>query len=189
MVRNIAAVAVVAALLAAATAGAQAVIDGGDVRDNSLTGKDVKDKSLTKKDFKGSVRGPRGLQGPQGLQGAEGPQGAPGPKGAAGAQGPKGDTGAPGAPGATGAPGVSGYELVTATYGPTAEDGKDAVATCPADKIAISGGGRVELPSAGVLNASRPVPGSPREWFVAATERQDVTWSVTAYAICATVAP
>jgi hypothetical protein len=55
MARNIAAVAVVAALLAAATAGAQAVIDGGDVRNNSLTGKDVKNKSLTKKDFKGSV--------------------------------------------------------------------------------------------------------------------------------------
>ena len=52
MLRNVAAVALVAALLAAATAGAQAVIDGGDVRNNSLTGKDVKDKGLTKKDFK-----------------------------------------------------------------------------------------------------------------------------------------
>jgi hypothetical protein len=57
MVRNIAAVAIVAVLIAAATAGAQAVIDGGDVRNNSLTGKDVKDKSLTKKDFRGSVGG------------------------------------------------------------------------------------------------------------------------------------
>jgi hypothetical protein len=81
MVRNIAAVALVAALLAAATAGAQAVIDGGDVRNNSLTGKDVKNKSLTKKDFRGSVRGPRGFQGPQGATGVPGPQGSRGPTG------------------------------------------------------------------------------------------------------------
>jgi hypothetical protein len=79
LARNIAAVAVVAALLAAATAGAQAVIDGGDVRNNSLTGKDVKNKSLTKKDFRGSVRGPRGRRGLPGPQGAAGPQGPPGP--------------------------------------------------------------------------------------------------------------
>jgi hypothetical protein len=92
LVRNIAAVAVVAALLAAATAGAQAVIDGGDVRDNSLTGKDVKNKSLTKKDFKGSVRGPRGFAGPQGAQGPQGPQGPRGEKG------DKGDPGANGSP-------------------------------------------------------------------------------------------
>lgn len=81
MVRNIAAVAVVAALLAAATAGAQALIDGGDIRNNSLTGKDVKNKSLTTQDFKGSVRGPRGEQGPQGPQGLRGPQGASGTNG------------------------------------------------------------------------------------------------------------
>lgn len=187
MVRNIAAVAIVAVLIAAATAGAQAVIDGGDVRNNSLTGKDVKDKSLTKKDFKGSVRGPGGLQGPQGPQGEQGPQGAPGPKGDAGAPGAKGDTGAAGAPGP---PGVSGYEVVTANSGPPdPSDGKAAEATCPADKIAISGGGTVDPPVAAVLNGSYPVPGSPGSWFVAATERIPVNWSVTAYAVCATVAP
>jgi hypothetical protein len=83
MARNIAAVAVVAALLAAATAGAQSLIDGGDVRNNSLTGKDVKNKSLTKKDFRGSVRGPRGARGPAGAVGPQGPQGAQGPPGPA----------------------------------------------------------------------------------------------------------
>jgi hypothetical protein len=46
MVRNIGAVAIVAALLAAGTAGAQALIDGGDVRNGSLTGKDVKNGTL-----------------------------------------------------------------------------------------------------------------------------------------------
>ena len=85
---------------------------------------------------------------------------------------------------------MSGYEVVTATWGPlSAEYGKAVEATCPADKIAISGGGFVNPPIAAVLNASQPVLGSPRNWFVAATERIPVDWSVTAFAVCATVAP
>jgi hypothetical protein len=62
-------IAVVALLLAAGGAGAAALIDGGDVRNNSLTGKDVRNRSLTKFDFRGSVRGPRGFEGPQGPPG------------------------------------------------------------------------------------------------------------------------
>jgi hypothetical protein len=92
VVRNIAAVAVVAALLAAATAGAQAVIDGGDVRNNSLTGKDVKDGSLQVGDFSRQAR--RALRGPRGLPGARGAQGPAGPAGPAGGQGPQGSPGA-----------------------------------------------------------------------------------------------
>ena len=69
------------------------------------------------------------------------------------------------------------------------DDGKSVEATCPADKIAISGGGFVNPPIAAVLNASQPVPGSTRSWFVAATERIPADWSVTAFAVCATVAP
>jgi hypothetical protein len=88
LVRNICAVAVVAALLAGATAGAQALIDGGDVRNDSLTGKDIRNKSLTKKDFRGSVRGPRGFRGPQGADGARGQQGLQGPQGQTGPSGP-----------------------------------------------------------------------------------------------------
>jgi hypothetical protein len=72
-----------ALLLTAGTAGAAALIDGGDVvngsltgkdvRNSSLTGRDVKNKSLTRRDFRGSVRGPRGFTGPQGIQGPPGP--------------------------------------------------------------------------------------------------------------------
>ena len=62
-------------LALAGTATAAAVIDGGDVKNNSLTGKDVRNKSLTKKDFRGSVRGPRGPQGQKGATGTTGPQG------------------------------------------------------------------------------------------------------------------
>ena len=41
MARNLGIITVVALLLAATSAGAAALIDGGDVKDNSLTGKDV----------------------------------------------------------------------------------------------------------------------------------------------------
>jgi collagen triple helix repeat protein len=98
MARNLVVVVVVALLLAAATAGAQSLIDSGDVMNNSLTGKDVKDKSLTKKDFKGSVRGARGAAGPPGAPGAPGAQGAQGAQGQPGVQGPQGDPGANGSP-------------------------------------------------------------------------------------------
>ena len=108
MVRNIAAVAIVAVLIAAATAGAQAVIDGGDVRNNSLTGKDVKDKSLTKKDFRGSVRGPQGPQGNSGPQGPQGNSGPQGPQGNSGPQGPQGGQGPAGPQGTTGLQGPAG---------------------------------------------------------------------------------
>jgi hypothetical protein len=78
MIRWVVGIAVVGALVAATSAGAAALIDGGDVKNGSLTGKDVKNKSLTKKDFRGSVRGPRGFTGPQGAQGVAGPAGAAG---------------------------------------------------------------------------------------------------------------
>jgi hypothetical protein len=127
VVRNIGAVAVVAALLAAATAGAQAVIDGGDVRNNSLTGKDVKNKSLTKKDFKGSVRGPRGLQGAPG---------AAGPQGARGAQGPQGP------------PGPTALGQITVVFSPEVPFAgsptpgiQSAIAFCPSGQRVVSGGG------------------------------------------------
>jgi hypothetical protein len=155
---------VVAALLAAATAGAQAVIDGGDVRNNSLTGKDVKDKSLTKKDFKGSVRGPRG------------PRGARGPAGPQGAQGPQGPAGAPGAAGATN---------VTTHLGPDVAG--TSTASCPAGQRAVGGGG-VATGMDGVLWASNPTPasGTPTAWEADAVDRLGgTTDTVQAYVVCA----
>jgi hypothetical protein len=126
LVRNIAAVAVVAALLAAATAGAQAVIDGGDVRNNSLTGRDVKNKSLTKADFRGSVRGKRGLPGPPGPAGPQGPQGPPGPVN------------------------LAGITKVEATEPIPAGGFEVAAAICPSGQRAISGGGTVITASGGL---------------------------------------
>jgi hypothetical protein len=106
--------AVVALLLAAGTVTAQSLIDSGDVRNNSLTGNDVKDKSLTTKDFKGSVRGPAGLQGAPGAQGQQGAPGGQGQQGAPGAQGQQGATGAQGPQGPKGDNGDPGGSPDTA---------------------------------------------------------------------------
>jgi hypothetical protein len=161
MARNIAAVAVVAALLAAATAGAQALIDGGDVRNNSLTGKDVKNKSLTKKDFKGSVRGRRGPRGPQGAQGPQGPQGP------------------------AGAPGAAGATNVSVHSGPDVAG--TSTASCPAGQRAVGGGGIATGPD-GVLWASNPTPlsGTPTAWEADAVDRgTGAVDTVQAYVVCA----
>jgi hypothetical protein len=181
LVRNIAAVAVVAVLLAAATAGAQAVIDGGDVRNNSLTGKDVKDKSLTRKDFKGSVRGPRG---PQGVRGPQGPPGPPGPVGGAGPAGPQGF------PGATN---------TTVRVGAGAL-GTDVVFCLPGERVVGGGGfspdldgyvwasGPVDANGDGILTSGTPARG----WTVSASIPEsaagtgDTPAAVQAHAICAT---
>jgi Collagen triple helix repeat (20 copies) len=129
--------AVVALLLGAGTVTAQSLIDGGDVKDGSLTGKDVKNKSLTKKDFKGSVRGARGLTGPQGAQGVPGAQGPQGP------QGPKGDTGAPGAQGQTGAQGPPGPGTLLAHETTTTKMGISTCREVAALPLTVPGPGTV----------------------------------------------
>lgn len=103
MVNRLSLVVAVGALLVAAGAPAAAVdlLDGGDIKNGSLTGKDIKNGSVVRKDLARGVRA------------ALAKAGTPGPKGdtgATGAQGPKGDTGATGATGSTGARGVSAYE-------------------------------------------------------------------------------
>jgi hypothetical protein len=72
---HVLAIAVVSLLLGAGSVTAARLLDGGDIRNGSLTGADVRAKSLTKADFRGSVRGPRGAQGPQGPPGPPGPPG------------------------------------------------------------------------------------------------------------------
>lgn len=72
------------ALTGTAVATTSALITGKQIKNSSITGADVKNKSLTPRDFRGSVRGPRGLQGPAGQQGAQGAPGTPGAPGAPG---------------------------------------------------------------------------------------------------------
>jgi hypothetical protein len=80
--RSIPGVAVlVVALVLAASGGAVAAkkIDGGDIKNGSLTTKDIKDQTLAPADFsaaaKSSLAGPAGPAGPAGVKGATGPAG------------------------------------------------------------------------------------------------------------------
>jgi hypothetical protein len=124
MIRTIGAVAVVAALLAAATAGAQALIDGGDVRNNSLTSKDVKNGSLQVADLSRRAR--------TALRGARGPRGVPGVQGAPGAMGP---------PGATGARGTTDVFYADGPVVSVAPGAFETVfADCPPGSVATGGG-------------------------------------------------
>jgi Collagen triple helix repeat (20 copies) len=103
MLKSIGLIAVCATLLAATTAGAAALIDGGDIRDNSVTGQDIRNGTLRMRDIADGaterLRGQDGAKGDTGAQGAAGPAGA---QGAKGDPGPKGDTGPAGPQGERG---------------------------------------------------------------------------------------
>lgn len=131
-----------------------------------------------------NVSGPPGPEGPQGPTGPSGATGATGPQGPAGAQGPAGPTGptgpagADGAAGATGATGPTGADGAAGATGPEGPQGLPGVAAvevvsnavlfsgqvmsvsvqCPANKVALSGGGRIDNAGAGamVLRATYP---------------------------------
>jgi hypothetical protein len=174
MVRNIAAVAIVAALLAAATAGAQAVIDGGDVRNNSLTGRDVRNGSLQVNDLsrraRSALRGRRGAQGPAGARGAQGPAGPAGTTGGQGATGPQGPSGA---------------TRVTAFI--SEESLRTAEVLCPPGERAVGGGG-VAADLESFLFDTGPIPDEnavPIGWTASGegTGGEDAT--VFAYVVCA----
>ncbi len=134
----------------------------------------------------------QGLPGPVGADGAQGPagpQGNPGVDGNDGAQGPAGPQGDPGVNGNDGAPGLSGLVTVSVTENRTNSGAQAAIANCPAGKQVIGGGGYVS-PINGplALQVSRPF-GNGWEANAHTTVVQNFSWSVTAYAICATVAP
>ncbi len=155
--------ALIVALSSSATAAV--MINGKDIKkntvaskqikNNSVTTQDVKDKTLQLRDFNpaaikdltaagaSGVAGPAGAQGPAGPAGATGPQGVKGENGAAGPAGPAGATGATGAAGATG---ISGYEVVSKTvivngYNAPGGGWGKALAVCPGTKRALGGGG------------------------------------------------
>jgi hypothetical protein len=149
-------------------------------------------------------QGPQGDAGPQGLQGPQGDIGPQGPQGDVGPQGPQGDVGPQGAQGATGPQGpqgatgpqgpagVSGYESVIVTSATDSNSPKTATANCSVGKTIVGGGAAIG--GAGLaggkiaLTESRPGSGS---WIASAMETANEanTWTVTAYALCATTSP
>jgi Collagen triple helix repeat (20 copies) len=167
MLKSIGLIAVCATLLAATTAGAAALIDGGDIRDNSVTGQDIRNGTLRMRDIADGaterLRGQDGAKGDTGAQGAAGPAGAQGVKGDTGATGAAGADGADGADGEDGQDGVTGYGTVApggshplcesrfvasdGTEGPAGSDCQvttvgfhDITVRCPSEKEALAGG-------------------------------------------------
>lgn len=152
------ATALVAGLLAAGTAGAAALIDGGDVKNSSLTGADVKNKSLTKSDFRGSVQGPRGFRGSQGPQGPQGPAGPIN---------------------------VSGIQTVFGPENTTpANDIGSSIAFCPAGQRVISGGGFANNGGVDGLLASEANT-ARNGWFVIMADNTGFGGTIQAQALCA----
>jgi len=86
-------------------------------------------------------QGPQGLPGPAGPAGPPGASGLAGPAGPAGAQGPAGPEGPAGPQGARGPSAATGLS-VTDTDPVIVEPGQwgEAIATCPDNKVVISGG-------------------------------------------------
>jgi hypothetical protein len=122
----------------------------------------------------------------QGIQGPAGPQGAVGPQGS---------------------PGVSGEQIVLApspytdpipnTQLSASSPFKNATATCPSGKTVIGGGGQLMEASPMVthttvvtsVHIASSYPSSTSAWTVEAGTDLGFPWQVTAYAICANVAP
>lgn len=107
---NVAATAALSLSLAGGTAfAASSLIDGRDIRNNTVTSAKIKDSTLKLRDLSTQARDSlRGAQGPAGEQGATGDAGLRGPEGPQGAQGPPGASGAAGAPGQRGPAGERG---------------------------------------------------------------------------------
>lgn len=119
------AVAIAVALVCGGTAVAAGLIDGANLKPNSVSAAKLT-KELREEIADAGARGERGPKGP------EGDRGPAGPKGAAGAAGAKGDTGATGATGATGPQGPqgpAGPAGVTGATGPQGPAGESAMQT------------------------------------------------------------
>jgi hypothetical protein len=101
------------ALVPVGFAGAQALIDSGDVANNTLRSADIKNGTIRCIDLTAAARTVACRKGRKGDQGAPGANGVNGANGLNGVQGAQGSTGAPGAPGATGAPGPAGDDALT----------------------------------------------------------------------------
>lgn len=160
------------------TATAATLITGAQIKNNSVTTKDVKNKSLRAGDFKPGAL-PRG------------------PAGTAGATGPQGPQGTQGTQGLQGGPGLSALEYVYATTPTNSESPKEANATCPSGKTAISAsynivGGKTGTSPNTLLEVVVDVVGTAGAQGFAdgyETDPTGETWSVDLAVLCAEVSP
>jgi hypothetical protein len=143
------------------------------LQNNAVISAKVADGSLLAADFKAG-------QLPAGQRGPKGPTGPSGPAGPAGAQGPSGAAG-----------GLSGLEVIYAASVGGAFTVKSSEAHCPPGKK-VTGGGSViagETNARVTVSAPGQVP-NPTSWYVQAIEPSatGVSWTLYAYAVCASVA-
>jgi hypothetical protein len=181
---------------AGAVKSAARSITGKDVKNGSLTGADLKAGSITGREVKDGSLTAADLASGLAVAGATGAAGAKGDAGAAGPQGAKGDAGA------AGAPALTGLEIVSSTSSSDPNGYKQHAVTCPAGKTAVSGGSGYAADSApaplalatsqpGKNGAAANAGQTPDGWFVAMNEETAYAgyWTVTAYAVCANLAP
>jgi Collagen triple helix repeat (20 copies) len=143
--------------------------------------------------------GPQGATGPQGPQGATGPQG---PQGETGPQGTQGETGPQGLQGDQGDPGLADVTPETARTptgsGFNTTTSKTATASCDEDRTVIGGGFEIhrgsDFPQSDLVKLSivfsKPTA-DQTGWTVQVIDAGGAgkNWALTAYAICAVVAP
>jgi hypothetical protein len=122
------AAAVAVALVCGGTAVAAGLIDGANLKPNSVSSSKLT-KEVREEIADGGERGPKG---PEGDRGPAGPKGAAGATGPAGAPGAKGDTGATGATGPQGPQGPQGPAGPTGATGAQGPAGESAMQTLTA---------------------------------------------------------
>ncbi|HET6576700.1 MAG TPA: hypothetical protein VFG66_00155 [Gemmatimonadales bacterium] len=130
--------------------------------------------------------GPAGPTGPAGPVGPAGPDGPSGPDGATGATGPQG---AQGTPGPQGPSGVSGYVFQSEAYVSIPAGLNNKGMYCPAGKLVLSGGYRVEGNDPRVhMVWSTPIDGGPG-WYWRILNESGGDTPISFYTLCASMAP
>ena len=125
-----------------------------------------------------------GVPGPVGPTGRTGPTG---PKGATGATGPTGPTGAKGDTGDQGDAGVAGLVSIIQDQVLASPGLVDVTAVCPSGKSVLSGGFAVSDEIDALNGGLSSGPFGATGWRLTGTS--SIAQTVTAFAICATVAP
>jgi hypothetical protein len=161
MRRTIVVTGIVAAIVAAGSAGAARLITGRQIKDGTITGRDVKNHSLRPVDFRGSVRGPAGPAGAPGPQGPAGPAGSFSASSIHQAAGPSVVMGAMG----------SGTEVQSST------------ANCPAGTVVIAGGwdGEQSPPVRATVGYNKPLGNG---WEVIMSNFGMISATFHAIAVC-----
>lgn len=173
--RTIAAMAVIATLTSAGTAGADHLLTGKDVKNGTITGVDLKDRSVGTADLRdGTVKSEdlgRGAVARDAL--------------------------VDGVVDTTAIDPATAEQLgavdarTRAETSAATEPGQlaDLTVTCPAQQVATGGGGRLErTPTSGVIVVSEPIvdaAGKPAAWHVAVRNNSPDPDTATAFAVCA----